>query len=151
MRRDVLARTPRISNYIGSDLPLLAELSLRGRFHEVPDRLFISRDHAHRSVHAALASLPAWFDPQCDGKVAFRYWRFLWEYLRCVRAAPLSSNERLACYARIGRWVARYPFRLGKDLLMAARQVCPLPIRRAIRSIRGQAVAPEHLHEGPSG
>lgn len=150
MRRDVLARTPRIASYIGSDLPLLAELSLRGRFCELSQRLFISRDHVERSARATLAKMPAWFDPNRDGKVVFRYWRFLWEYLRCVRVVPLPLGERLACYARIGRWVCRYPVRLAEDFVMAARMVCPSPIRRALRSVWGRDKAPDHMREGPS-
>lgn len=150
IRRDVLARTPRIANYIGSDLPLLAELSLRGRFCELPERLFISRDHEQRSARAALSNLPAWFDPHSDGKVVFRYWRFLWQYIRCVRVAPLPWGERLACYVRIGRWVCRYPLRLAKDFLLAARLVCPAPVRRALRSVRGRDVGSEHMREGSS-
>ncbi len=151
MRREVLARTPRIANYIGSDLPLLAELSLHGRFCELPERLFISRDHKQRSVRASLAKMPAWFDPNRDGTVVFRYWRYLREYLRCVCVAPLPRDERLACYARIGRWVCRYPVRLAEDVVMAVRLACPTSIRRVLRILRGRPVPAGHRSEGSSG
>ena len=40
LRSDSLKKTRLIGNYIGADVCLLAELSLLGRFYEIPDYLF---------------------------------------------------------------------------------------------------------------
>ena len=49
MRRDALARTRLIGAYTGSDRPLLSELSLLGKFYEVPEQLFFYRFHEAQS------------------------------------------------------------------------------------------------------
>lgn len=49
MRRDVLGRTRLIGKYAGSDRPLLSELSLLGKFYEVPEHLFFYRFHEAQS------------------------------------------------------------------------------------------------------
>jgi len=49
IRADVLRTTRLIDSYAGSDQTLLAELALRGEFHEVPERLFLRRLQDGRS------------------------------------------------------------------------------------------------------
>jgi len=49
MRRSVLAQTRLIGKYTGSDRPLLSELSLLGKFYEVPEQLFFYRFHEAQS------------------------------------------------------------------------------------------------------
>src|SRR5512141_1367454 len=45
IRSEVLKKTPLHGSYPSSDEVLLAELTLRGRFHEIPDRLYLYRRH----------------------------------------------------------------------------------------------------------
>jgi len=45
IRRDALMRTGLERPYASGDVPLLFELALRGKFHEVPERLFLRRFH----------------------------------------------------------------------------------------------------------
>src|SRR5690606_40493894 len=45
-RSEVLHRTHLVRPYVSSDLTLIAELALRGQFHEVPEPLFLRRVHA---------------------------------------------------------------------------------------------------------
>lgn len=51
MRRDVLARTSVIKFYFMADRGLLLEMSLYGRFHEIPEVLFLKRDHPGNAVN----------------------------------------------------------------------------------------------------
>ncbi len=110
IRRDVLARTPLIASYLGSDRNLLAELALHGRFHRVPRVLFFSREHADRSIrsHESEDDRAAWFDPALKEKKESAHRRRLVEYARSVRRVPLSIGERLGCYAALVGWVRRY-------------------------------------------
>ena len=64
IRTDVLRRTGLIRPYLSSDVVLLAELAARGRFHEVPDRLFRRRIHSSSSRQgtASLEEAARWFD-----------------------------------------------------------------------------------------
>lgn len=106
IRSDTLKMTPLIASYAGSDRPLIAELSLHGRFYEIPEYLFFSRDHTERSVRKeTIHSREALFDPANAGKVAFPHWRLLLEYWKSVRRFPLNRYERIYCYLHLGRWL----------------------------------------------
>jgi glycosyltransferase involved in cell wall biosynthesis len=133
MRREVLERTPLLGSYPEHDRPLLAELSLYGRFHEIDEFLFLEREHVGRSVRAYDARRPheavVWYDPRQAGKLIFPAWRLLREYLAAVRRAPLSAGERARCHLLIGRWAMRSRRELLRDLQLAAargRGVGPL-------------------------
>jgi len=107
IRSDVLGRTPLIGSYIASDRVLLAELGLRGRFHEVPAPLFFSRDHSERSLRAMPFHFrAAWFDPANRGRRVYPHWRFFKEYFGSLRRVNLPLGERLRCYLVMLRWPA---------------------------------------------
>ena len=106
IRSETLKMTPLIANYAGSDRPLIAELSLLGRFYEIPEYLFFSRDHPERSVRKkTIHSREGLFDPANEGKVTFPQWRQIQEYWKSATRAPLNGYERLLCYMHLGRWV----------------------------------------------
>jgi hypothetical protein len=65
IRADALRQTRLHGSYPSSDYVLLTELSLAGAFVEVPEYLFLRRDHAEasRRANASLAEISAWFDP----------------------------------------------------------------------------------------
>jgi glycosyltransferase involved in cell wall biosynthesis len=50
IRSDALRKTDSFESYVGSDRMLRAEIALQGKFLEIPEYLFLSRDHAERSV-----------------------------------------------------------------------------------------------------
>jgi glycosyltransferase involved in cell wall biosynthesis len=131
MRRAVLARTPLIANYVPSDRVLLAQLGLLGRFHEIPEYLFISRRHPEQSTRALrLRQRAGWFDTSRADKIIFPQWKVFYEYIRAVNAVPLAAAERVRCYREVGRWVLtnRNWARMANDLVSAGQQV----IARAI-------------------
>jgi glycosyltransferase involved in cell wall biosynthesis len=116
IRRTSLAKTPLIANYVGSDLVLLARLALAGQIYEVPDRLFLLREHPSRSVHLALHQYAQWWNPDNRAWFYCRYWRWLVEYINAIRAAEISTSEKLRCYVEAMRWAYwRWP-RLLKEL-----------------------------------
>jgi glycosyltransferase involved in cell wall biosynthesis len=124
MRRDVLAATRLLGNYPGHDRPLLAEMALHGRFYEVPEVLFQSRDHGERSIRAYdyrnPITLLAWYDPERAGQIAFPQWRLLREHLAAINRAPLTTSQRLAAYRVTLDWSQRHRHELGRDLWLAA-------------------------------
>ena len=50
IRRAALDRTRLHGSYTGSDRTLVLELALQGPFYEVPERLFLNREHPSRSI-----------------------------------------------------------------------------------------------------
>jgi glycosyltransferase involved in cell wall biosynthesis len=127
MRVDVLRRTPLFGSYPAHDLPLLAELSLLGRFIEIPEILFLQREHRQRSVRVYDFRNPhgavAWYDPRRAGKLTFPRWRILREYLAAIRRAPLSTVERLHCLAQMPGWMRDNADKLSGDLVWATERL----------------------------
>lgn len=123
IRADVLKKTPLLGNYPAHDLPLLAELSLYGRFYEIPEPLFFSRDHSQRGSRAYDYRQPhkaiAWFDPKMAGKLVFPAWRMFAEYIAAINRSPLSWRDRLPCYGEIAKWLKSYRQDLVRDLIVA--------------------------------
>lgn len=117
-RADVLRRTGRHGDYPAADRILLGELALWGGLHEVPLELYLHREHDQRFVytHVTLAEQAEWFDTSRAGSTGFPTWRKLGEYLAAVGRAPLTSRQRLACYARMGKWTVGMRTDLARDL-----------------------------------
>lgn len=120
MRRDVLGRTRLIGKYAGSDRPLLSELSLLGKFYEVPEHLFFYRFHEAQSWggNKSAQAQQAWYDPRRGGKVTFPQWRLLREHLGSIARSPVGPRDRLACYLYMGYWMAKNRRRLGYNLIL---------------------------------
>jgi glycosyltransferase involved in cell wall biosynthesis len=139
MRRSASDMIPQQGGYAGSDRVFLARLALLGRFVEVPEMLFLSRDHPGQSIHTLPTYMqkkrswlsrivghgqlpPAeWFDPKYAGKITFPEWRLMWEYLTSTKYGWLSSRQRSACVAAVlrrqlahGNWA-----RMARDFILA--------------------------------
>ena len=100
-RTDILRRTRMIQSYTDSDRTLLAEIGLYGRLFEIPERLFLHRQHVGSSCKANPISggwhqRAGWFDPRLSGKPLFSRWRQIREYIDAVFRSPLPLSEKTA-------------------------------------------------------
>jgi glycosyltransferase involved in cell wall biosynthesis len=127
IRRETLARTPLIANYVGSDLVLLARLALAGRTHEIPEKLFFRREHARRSGKLPLDKFVKWWNPDNRALLYLPSWRRFVEYLRAVGDAGLSPREACLSYIHVMRWFRWHWPILWRDLAMAAVKLQRLP------------------------
>lgn len=120
-RLSVLRETPLLGHFPGSDWVLLAELALRGRFHEVDEELFLNRDHASRSTKATIDSRlrAAWFEPGRSSPIA-HHWHQLAGYVLAVLRVPMPLHERLRCLLFLGKWTLRHSIDLAMDLWVIA-------------------------------
>ena len=124
IRRDALAKTPRIARYVGSDRVLLAELALHGRYGHVDQPLFSNRDHSGRSVHATgLRSEErlAWFDPTLRRAHPMPILQCWHEYVRALHRAPTSFSTRMRCYKALMAWFLPNRWAVRSDIENAAR------------------------------
>jgi glycosyltransferase involved in cell wall biosynthesis len=105
IRTACLRRTQLLGSYVASDVNLLAELALYGKFAELPERLFFrrmhkdsgswkrgDREHELRRYHAAGA-------PSND----FRRWRGHLGFFSAVYRSPLPVTTKLRLYQYLGR------------------------------------------------
>jgi glycosyltransferase involved in cell wall biosynthesis len=123
-RRETLARTGLIRNYAGGDIPLILELSLYGKFFEVPKTLFFRRMHeAASSAMKDSKDVMALYDPQKREKFFAEHWVHLGANLRSVTRAPISTAEKLRVYGiltQLAVWGRREYF---KELSLAANHL----------------------------
>jgi glycosyltransferase involved in cell wall biosynthesis len=121
IRRSALEKTQLIGSFVSSDIVLLAELSLAGRFNEIPEYLFYCRIHSEQSVQMSRYLRAAWFDPARAGRIALPQWRLFAELFRCLGRAQLDTSDRIRCCLYVLCWPAwNMNFvRMGKDLLVA--------------------------------
>lgn len=104
VRRDALMRTGLMEHYLGSDMVLVAELALHGRFHQLDERLFYRR--MHREAFSGLGSLDekvAYMVPTQKGRAQLYYWRHYAGYLRAIRRGPLSLRQKAVLVGRVAR------------------------------------------------
>ncbi|NOK62913.1 MAG: hypothetical protein GFH27_549293n310 [Chloroflexi bacterium AL-W] len=124
LRLSALRETPLIGAFSSSDMILLGEMALRGQFYEVPEYLFLRRDHVHTSVNAnwAYSQRAVWFDPANAGRLQMTRWRWLQEFWQSIERVPMERSERLHCYFQLARWGIhpRNAAGLAMDVLQAA-------------------------------
>jgi glycosyltransferase involved in cell wall biosynthesis len=95
IRTDALRRTRLEARYPGGDYRLMAELSLLGKFVEIPERLFVRRIHLGSSKghpHDA-----AWLRRHVGGSRTGQrcgYWRLSAEYAGIVMRAPIPLSRK---------------------------------------------------------
>lgn len=109
MRLSALRETPLIGSFSSSDMILLGEMALRGQFYEVPEYLFLRRDHTRTSVNAnwAYSQRAVWFDPSNAGRLQMTRWRWLQEFWQSIERVPMERSERLHCYTQLACWMMR--------------------------------------------
>ncbi len=119
IRSSILAKTSLIGDYAASDRPLLGELSLLGRFHEIPEPMFFYRNHSQQSwqLYSTEQAQEEWYDPRRVKKKTFPHWRLFREHFRSINRVPLPWQERMWCYLYMGWWLRRKWRVLAKDLL----------------------------------
>ena len=127
IRTDILKETPLLGNYPAHDRPLLAELSLSGRFCEVPEFLFLDREHQQRSIRAYDPRKPheaaVWYDPRITGKIIFPAWRLFAEYVVGINRSQLGWRGRIPCYMEMLGWLKRNRQELLRDLIVAGQHI----------------------------
>lgn len=127
MPTEILRRTNMIADYADSDRTLIAELGLHGRFYEIPEVLFLHRQHNSRFVNAYRTpqERTAWFNPAMQGKLVFPVGRQLAELVKLIGRSPLPMAERIKCYVYMLEWFVRGRRRIRQNLRWAVRYVAP--------------------------
>jgi GT2 family glycosyltransferase len=121
MRTASLRNTMLLSDYAGCDRVLLAQIALMGKFYEVPEVLFLHREHKKRSTKAFKSEQTrrAWFNPARADKPDAPHVKMLRGYARVVRAAKVPWSDKVACFAMLVPWSIRNRPGLWKDFRYA--------------------------------
>jgi hypothetical protein len=111
MRMSALRQRPPQGSYVNSDGVLLAQMSLLGRFYEVPSIFSSAGDTSAFRVPSGGIQRKA--EP-----LTFPEFRHLLEYFLSIYRAPLGGGQKFRCYFMLLPWI-KIHFRLMlKDLIM---------------------------------
>lgn len=106
VRRGALENSLLISSFHGADRALLAQLSLRGRLLQLPERLVQMREHGKRYTRqmSSREARRLWHSSAKKRASALPTLNLYRVYLALVANERLSPGERLACYGVLARW-----------------------------------------------
>ncbi len=125
IRREALSRTALIGNQFGSDIHLLAELTLYGRFFVIPEFLFFRRFHEESSSWERdnLQRQQAYYDPGHDTHLyGMHTCKKYIKLFMAVRRAPIGVGEKLGLFRYLGRRMRWNRDVLGRELLHVLRR-----------------------------
>ena len=107
MRVDVARTTPLMRPHPGSDRLLLAELALHGRLLQVPEHLYMRREHGGRSVRVQpdIRARYAWVSGAAAGTRPKPHWDYCRWYSSAIWRVPNPPRVRIACTVQMLRWV----------------------------------------------
>jgi glycosyltransferase involved in cell wall biosynthesis len=97
-RSSALRKTRLIDGFVGSDRVLLLELAILGEIWEIPEILFLKREHPERAsrINKTKAEFAAWLDPMRKQKNSRK--KMIVEFERSIARLPLAPAERLLCF-----------------------------------------------------
>lgn len=105
-RADALRSTRMLLPCYGAEKVLIGELSLLGRYREIPETLFFQRVHAGASGSLRSAKdQQLYMIPKSKNRFAATRARLLGGYLRAVMRTPMSRGERCRCTLAIVRYL----------------------------------------------
>ena len=126
IRTQSLRQSARLRPFPGGDIGLMAELSLYGGFHKLPEPLLyrrMARDSATK--YLSDTGLLRFLDPQLLKKRPPVAWRTHLDYLQSIAKAPIPAKEKIATLKYITR-----SFYWERDRLWQELKSSLLPTRR---------------------
>ena len=117
IRTDALRRTRLMDRYAGADYRMMAELSLLGKFVEVPERLYVRRIHAGSTGgNIGRASWLRQYSSGSPSGLRAPYWRLCRDQAGIVAGAPIPPARKVALLARLARIMVSRRSRLFGEL-----------------------------------
>jgi glycosyltransferase involved in cell wall biosynthesis len=117
MRSSALRKTRLLGNFLGSDEVFLGELTLYGKFHEIPYDLLFRRFHPQASSNINTINDLAKFYNLKDSKVhKLRLWRHLIEKIAVISRSPLGAWEKTNIFCMLLRNALKDRNRMFEEL-----------------------------------
>jgi glycosyltransferase involved in cell wall biosynthesis len=123
-RAALLRKTGLLRNYTGGDIPLIAEMSLYGKFCEIPDAFFYRRMHeeAASALKNADEAMRV-YNPNRRSRFFAREWVHTGANILSIARAPIEAREKVRIYWFTFRRAIWHRQELGSELGGMARRV----------------------------
>jgi glycosyltransferase involved in cell wall biosynthesis len=106
IRASELRKTLLMRNYSGGDFPFIAEMSLYGKFYEIPDAFFYRRMHEEASsAMKDTKDVMTFYDPSKPKDFFPRTWVHLGANWWSVTRSPIGIAEKMRIYSYMARQV----------------------------------------------
>lgn len=106
IRSNIVSKTAMMGNFIGADVPFVGELTLYGKFCEIPEFLFYRRVHEDAfSSQKDVSKLWAFYSPWKVNRLQMGICRHLWATFSSIKRCPERSAEKVLLYRHFGRMV----------------------------------------------
>ncbi len=117
-RASMVKCTHMLGEFVGSDINFLAELSLYGKFYEIPERLFFRRFHEDSSSWARhdASHQERRYHSAKSARIALSRWRQYAAFFQAVHCAQLSVIDRWALYRFLARRMRWNRYELVREL-----------------------------------
>ena len=124
IRRQALKRTALIGDQLQSDVHLLAELTLYGRFYLLPEFLFFRRFHPGSSSweRSSKQHQLEYYDPAHQTYFGMHTWRKYIKLFTAVQRSPIRMKDKLELFGYLGRSMRWGRSALGRELFAAIRR-----------------------------
>lgn len=122
IRTAALRRTRLLPRYAGGDYRLMAELSVLGKFVEIPELLFVRRIHKGSSVGNTRNA--GWLRTYMSGSrpgMRVPYWRLCRDHAGIVMRAPIPRARKAVLLTYLARTMRRQWRRLLRELVDVRR------------------------------
>ena len=119
VRMEALHKIRVFGGFADADRVMLSELALHGHYSQVPEFLFLHREHALRTTNVYPQSRfqrTAILLPQKRAKIVFPHFRQCGEYMLAIHRSPLGWKDRLRCYREMLHWLRLYWRRMVRDV-----------------------------------
>ena len=121
VRVEVLRRTPLIVPYRGSDVVLMNEVTLYGKFVEVHEFMFFRRmDRYSATAMQSREEVIRYYDPEQRRRMRFQRWKRYRGRLSAVVRAPLPVSEKVCLYRFLWQCFLRDWGYLAREIREAA-------------------------------
>jgi glycosyltransferase involved in cell wall biosynthesis len=128
MRSKVLRKTLLMRDFLGSDEVFLGELSLYGKFREIPENALLIRMHPKASSSLRTKEeLQAFYNPTREPKTNLRLLRHMKEKIRTVGRSPIPLSQKILIFGGITREAVSNRDAIGHELVDAVRGALGLP------------------------
>lgn len=123
MRREMLNQTMLHQSFYSSDICLMAEISLYGKFVQLPECLFIRRHTPETaSILRTEKDLQKYFDPQLKSKMLFQRIKLNGGFFQAVGRSSISGAQKWALYRYLLRRLRWSRKALFEDIVLAVKK-----------------------------
>ncbi|AQT69448.1 Putative glycosyltransferase EpsE [Anaerohalosphaera lusitana] len=141
IRSEALRKTDLLGRYYASDVVLLAQLSLMGKFALIEEPLFLRRKHPESSLHLdpTHRGIARWFDTSNNQALIMPALRLLKGLTETVRKADMSLAEKAACCKVLMKyWIPQKKKYLVRDITLPVRYPFNQIIQKSSLIFRGK-------------